>query len=126
MFVMDCISVRYLQAAALSRQWMPQHVPGYFRLYPSTLRHLTITLHVTSPAHQEHTAAYQKQHVAAAFRRSQSRKMAIAVNMGGEWIKRSVVSTFILNHEEGNPRVALFQRGDKVSTYWYVEKEDAG
>jgi hypothetical protein len=34
-----------------------------------------------------------------------------------EWQKRSVVSSFIVKLDDGNPRVALFQRSDKVSTY---------
>ncbi|KAK4097736.1 nagb/rpia/CoA transferase-like protein [Parathielavia hyrcaniae] len=33
------------------------------------------------------------------------------------WTKRSVVSSFIMKTEHGSPRVALFQRSDRVSTY---------
>lgn len=45
-------------------------------------------------------------------------------NMYGEWKQRSVVSSFIMKYKDGKPRVALFQRSDKVSTYRYVEKDD--
>ncbi|KAK3291092.1 uncharacterized protein B0H64DRAFT_330772 [Chaetomium fimeti] len=38
-------------------------------------------------------------------------------NNAGEWKKRSVVSCFLLKLDGGQPRVALFQRSEKVSTY---------
>lgn len=65
----------------------------------------------------------KEQQLAADLRRPQPRKMANASDMCGEWKKRSVVSAFIMNYNDGKPRVALFQRSGKVLTYGYVEKK---
>ncbi|KAK4119082.1 nagb/rpia/CoA transferase-like protein, partial [Parathielavia appendiculata] len=43
--------------------------------------------------------------------------MASTSTTTGEWKKRSVVSSFIMQNHDGKPRVALFQRSDRVSTY---------
>ncbi|KAK3303855.1 uncharacterized protein B0T15DRAFT_286124 [Chaetomium strumarium] len=44
--------------------------------------------------------------------------MATTPSSGGEWKKRSVVSSFLMKiDDEQRPRIALFQRSDEVSTY---------
>ncbi|KAH6843484.1 hypothetical protein B0I37DRAFT_437849 [Chaetomium sp. MPI-CAGE-AT-0009] len=43
--------------------------------------------------------------------------MMPTTNSAGEWKKLSVVSCSILKLDDGQPRVALFRRSDKVSTY---------
>ncbi|KAL2017425.1 hypothetical protein VTK56DRAFT_2081 [Thermocarpiscus australiensis] len=43
--------------------------------------------------------------------------MAANSGSGDKFKKRSVVSSFILKPDDGGPRVALFRRSDKVSTY---------
>ncbi|KAG7285697.1 hypothetical protein NEMBOFW57_007990 [Staphylotrichum longicolle] len=42
---------------------------------------------------------------------------ATASSTGDPWKKRSVVSSFIMKLDAAEPKVALFQRSDKVSTY---------
>jgi len=42
---------------------------------------------------------------------------ATASSAGDPWKKRSVVSSFIMKLDDAEPKVALFQRSDKVSTY---------
>ena len=45
------------------------------------------------------------------------RMSATASSAGDPWKKRSVVSSFIMKLDDAEPKVALFQRSDKVSTY---------
>lgn len=47
----------------------------------------------------------------------QPRRMATTSDSGDEWKRRSIVSSFIMKSDNGTPRVALFRRSDKVSTY---------